>query len=511
MNFSESIKSMSKPLIIGLSASLRSARSQAGALTVRDEVAALEDREALDIYLEEHASIHLEQFKSAGRTDGRPFDELYRNLKRDGGHRGYSNSEVALAAALWGAMQNGADIGYIPLSDHFPVDGDPRELDKLKERLRKADGIILSSPVYFGDRSSLSQRLIDMIRSDEAFRSDMEGKLYTGVAIGAKRNGGQETTLIYAMMDMVNAGFLAVGNDSNTTSQYGGTGHAGDVGTMAKDVYGINTSIGAGRRIASVAVQMKTAEAHSLTDKVRMDFWVLQDRDGEAADRLAPFAKMQEDYVEPRFVSLVESVIRPCIACDICPTHIGPDSEYRCIIKRRDDGVAANHESLLWGDVLAPTVFSPNDRRGLETRYQEFMERTRYLRRGDYVFTDHLVAPLVLTEVGANEIMDVRMATSFVRHHTVIMKPIVAVLHEGKILNPEVVREGLAKAAEYGRRLTVGRLASVSPELAASQYQPVGYVLAAAKDREEKAIRKREEAVNNRLEEQHAQACARLA
>lgn len=501
---------MGVPIVLGLSASLRNARSSAGARRLRDEIIALKTRDDLDAYLEEQANIHLDQFKSAGRDAGLPFDEMYRNLQRDGGQRGLSNSEIALVAALWGAHEKGAEIAHIPLPDHFPANGEAVNIDVLKAAIRQADAILLSTPVYFGDRGSLAQRLIDMIREDDDLRRDVEGKVYAGIAVGAKRNGGQETTLIYAAMDMLNLGFLVVGNDSNTTSQYGGTGHAGDIGTMPKDTYGLNTSIGTGRRVGSVALQLMEANETALKGGPRLDFWLLQDRNGEAADRVAPFSKRISEHAESRFNSLADKTIRPCIACDICPTHVGVDGEYRCIIRRKDDGLVDLHNRILWGDVLVPTVFSPKERKGLISVYQEFMERTRYLRRGDYVFTDHLVVPFVLAEVGANEIMDIRLMTSFIRHHTVIAKPIVALIHDGKILNPEEIEAGLERAVRQGARLTAGRLASVSEKLAATQYQPVGYVLASAKDREKSTITAREDAVDDRLARQISEAHERL-
>ena len=226
---------MTKPLILGLSASLRAARSKAGAHQLVDEIAGLDSRDALDAFVAEQAKIHLDQFVAAGRAEGLPFDELYRRLKREGGLRGLSNSEVCLAVALWAARDKGAEVDHIALADHFPADGVANDVEALKAALRRADGIILSTPVYFGDRGSLAQRFIEMLRADEALRGDLEGRVYAGLAVGAKRNGGQETTLIYQMLDMLNIGLLAVGNDSETTSQYGGTGHAGDVGTMPKD------------------------------------------------------------------------------------------------------------------------------------------------------------------------------------------------------------------------------------------------------------------------------------
>ncbi|MEQ9490389.1 MAG: NAD(P)H-dependent oxidoreductase [Alphaproteobacteria bacterium] len=501
---------MKKPLIIGLSASLRNARSSRSSRNLSDEIAELENREQLDAYLSDQANIHLDQFKRAGRDDGKPFDELYRNLKREGGTRGLSNSEIALAAALWAAQQNGVDISHIPLPDHFPASGVPQNLDQLKAQLRKADGILLSTPVYFGDRGSLAQQFVEMIYQDPELKADLEGKLYAGIAVGAKRNGGQETTLIYALMDMLRLGFLGVGNDSDTTSQYGGTGHAGDIGTMPKDTYGLETSMGTGRRIANVALRLAAADSVELDDKVRLDFWPLQDRKGEARLLAAELVKGTQNKAQSRFVDLLKHAIRPCIACDICPTHIGPDEEYRCIIRSRNDGLVEEHSNLIWGDVLIPTVLSPRSWESMDSVYQQFMERTRYLRRGDYVFTDRLVAPFIVAEVGESENMNIRLVTSFVRHHTVLSRPIVAYMHNGELLNKDEVEAEMDRAVKLGTRLAAGRLVSASLDLASTQYRPVGYVLATAKDKEKKAFAAREDAVYNRLTKQNAEASVRL-
>lgn len=502
---------MSKPLVLGLTASLRNARSAAGARRLAQEIEALNDRNALDAYLAEQGQIHLDQFVAAGRKDQLPFDQIYRNLKKSGGQRGLSNSEIALVAALWGARQKGADIDHVPLADHFPASGEMVDLDVLKAALRRADAILLATPVYFGDRGSIAQRFIEMLRADGNLCRDVQGKLYAGIAVGAKRNGGQETTLIYAMLDMINVGLLAVGNDSDTTSQYGGTVHAGDIGTAPKDKYGIDTSIGTGRRIANVAVEAKAAQDAKLEDLPRMDFWLLQDKDGVGRSLVERTIRSLAGQAETRCQDLTGGMIRPCIACDICPTHVGQDEEYRCIIHRRDDEIVQLHNTLLWPDIIVPTMYSPRDRSGLDSVYQQFMERTRYLRRGDYVFTDRLVAPLVLTEVGAHENLDLRMMTSFVRHHTVISRPIVGYLHQGTLLNGEEIVAELQRAALAGARLLAGRLVSTSLRLAATQYHPVGYVLATEKDKEVSTMGAREKAVAARYAQRVEEARARLS
>lgn len=502
---------MKRPLILGISASLRNARSKKGSQAFVAEISALADSGELDTYIGDQASIHLDQFVEAGRAEGKPFDQLYRELRRRGGLRGLSNSEVCLAAALWEVRNHGCDIGHVGLIDHFPADGSENDIKALKHRLRAADGFILSSPVYFGDRSSLSQRFIEMIRSDDELRQSLAGKLYAGLAVGAKRNGGQETTLIYQMIDMINLGLLGVGNDSDTTSQYGGTAHAGDVGTIPKDAYGINTSRGTGRRIGHVVKLLEDGKDSHLGDPVRVGLWSLQDRECEMLNLALPLFEGQNLAHEVRVSGATDHRIRPCIACDICPISVGPDEDYRCIIARKDDGLKQMHEELLWPDILVPAVFSPRSRQGLVSVYQQFMERTRYLRRGDYVYTDRLVIPLVFEEIGANEHLDIRLLTSFIRHHTVMSKPIIGFLHQGRLINADEVAADLGRALANGRRLTESRLAAASLGGGSSQYNPVGYVLSAAKDNETETLTAREEAIETRNRNLVAEAATRLS
>lgn len=502
---------MSPPLILGLSASLRNARSKAGSSNLTAELAGIRDEDGLNAYIRDQAADYLDQFMQAGRADGKPFDEMYRELRRSGGLRGLSNSEVCLAAALWAAREKGCRIEHVALAEHFPADGSAVDVDGLKARLREADGLLLATPVYFGDRSSVAHRLIEMIRADEALRADLAGTLYAGLAVGAKRNGGQETTLVYSMLDMIGLGLLGVGNDSDTTSQYGGTAHAGDIGTIPKDSYGINTSLGTGRRIARVAIKLDAGSESTLADRLRVGLWILQDRDDEMARLASPLLGSLGANVEVRASNVLGQAIRPCIACDICPTHVGPDDEYRCIIARRDDGMKRLHDDLLWPDVLVPALFSPRRRDGLRSVYQEFMERTRYLRRGDYVYTDRLVVPLVFEEVGAGEHLDIRVMTSFLRHHTVMAKPVVGLLYEGRLINADEVRRDLARAVGEGRRLAEGRLAAANLDALATQYNPVGYVLSAARDSAAESLSAREQATQERNTRLVDEARGRLA
>jgi multimeric flavodoxin WrbA len=499
--------------ILGIAASLRNARWAAGNQQLIQEIEACATEDELKAYLKRQADLHLQQFVDAGRAEGQSFDHIYRELRRLSGDRGLSNSEVALAAGLWAARHAGCEIDHVSLAEHFPAAGASRRLDELKQRLLAADGILLSGPVYFGDRGSLAQDLIDLIRDDAELRSGLQQKVYAGIAVGAKRNGGQETTLIYQLLDLVDAGLVGVGNDSDTTSQYGGTGHAGDVGTMPADQYGLWTSMGTGRRIARVAGLMRSGAQAAFDSRLRLQFWILQDKDQVAASQVRRLAAACADRVDASIVDLTAGHVTRCIACDICPTHVDIDLKYRCIIPAGGkDLVGPLHEQFLNQDAIVPVHYSPANRGRLASNYQRFIERTRYLRRGDYVFSDLLVAPLVFKDLGVEENMHVRMLTSMIRHHTVVSRPMIGHFHNGGLLQGEALSRELDGFIDTARTLCGGRLlASVEQEAAsATKYNPIGYVLSTEKDREDEKLRLRRNMVQERSERQLRDALDRL-
>lgn len=496
-----------RPKLLGIAASLRNARWGIGNKDLIDSLKGISSDEELFAFLSKESELHLENFVAAGRKDGKSFLEIYANLKRNKGDKGLSNSEVALASALWSALRYDVDIEHVSLSEYFLASGAVRNEDKLKEKLLEADGLLVAGPVYFGDRSSLVQSLVDMIRRDDALRNRLQGKLYGGIAVGAKRNGGQETTLIYQMLDFVNLGYWAVGNDSDTTAQYGGTGHAGDVGTMHKDSYGLRTSMGTGRRIASLIHEL--APRRGIDGPVKVLFAVLQDSKGEASRRLAEMLKAFSGEMQATVINIAEKRVVPCIACDICPTHIDVDEVYRCIITSKHDNMQHLHNDLLRHDAIVPVIFSGKDVRDASGNYQTFMERTRYLRRGDYVFSNQLVAPLVYEEVGAGENYALRAMTSMVRHHTVIAQPMIGYIHGGEMLNGVEVAAQMKQFLASVRRLAAARLAEVF-EKENTKYRPVGYVLAADKEAEDARLNSRMEMVKSRFEHMMDEAKTRL-
>ncbi|MBF0340005.1 MAG: flavodoxin family protein [Magnetococcales bacterium] len=494
--------------LLGITASLRSARRGVAEESLLTELASIENLEQLLEWIGQQSRMHLEQFLEAGRREGKPFEEIYRNLQKLPGNKGLSNSEAALAAALWAARQDGTAIGHLSLSDHFKVSGKVREPDLLRRRLLESDGILLSGPVYFGDRSSLAESLVDFIARDETLRQSMEGRLFGAISVGAKRNGGQETTLIYQMLDMMALGFLAVGNDSDTTAQYGGTCHAGDVGTIHKDRYGIDTSMGVGRRMSHVLDYLHHDHRLKAGEAPRVLFLILQDADGIGLAQAERLTTRLAGIAACSILDLSSREIHRCIACDICPTHVDLDEIYRCIIHGRGDALESLHEGLLHHDMLVPVTVTLRDRSRVRSNYQSFMERTRYLRRGDYLWSDLVVAPLSFTDHPGEDLLPVRMITSLIRHHTVVTHPSVVTLGAGGEPDLTLALQRLNLAVRTAARLTAGRLAATSANNL--RYNPVGYILSAHKSLEDERHALRQRMVDERKAQLQREAERRL-
>ena len=90
-----------KPKVLGIAASLRNARWGGGNKQLVDSLKSIDNKDELFEFLAVESELHLENFIKAGRRDGKNFDELYKNLKKNTGNKGLSNSETALSAALW--------------------------------------------------------------------------------------------------------------------------------------------------------------------------------------------------------------------------------------------------------------------------------------------------------------------------------------------------------------------------------------------------------------------------
>jgi len=477
-----------KTKVLGVSASLRNARFGGTGLDFLSELQQLFTHQELVEYLELQTKILLDEFFGEERSKGRSFTELYDDLRKAKGDRGLSNSEAALAAGLWGAIQENAIIDYCGLSRYFPPSGGVREEDELRSKICSSDAILLSGPVYFGDRGSLAQCFFELLEDDNRCHQHIKNKIFAGIATGAKRNGGQETTLIYQIIDACNLGMLAVGNDSATTAQYGGTAVAGDIGTFAGDSYGVTTAISTGRRIARSAhvstLGLETQDA----EEINIGIWLVQDTvDGRGENYLSDLMReihSVDEGVNFSYINATKESVFPCIACDICPTDAGAPEQYRCIISQEKDLFVKFHSQLISVDAYLIAAYSPKHWGNTNSVYQKFVERTRYLRRDNYELGDKLVAPLVISEVGANQNLHLRMSTSLIRHLTVLHQPLIGFEYHGNFLNREDMMSRAANFVKLAMQYKVGYLADTMEY--STRYNPIGYKISAAKLAREK-------------------------
>ena len=464
---------MSKNLL-GITASPRSCINKSLGFILVEDLKKIKTKKALFEYLhlgsEIHSTARLERSVSAQKNDW----GLLREIKKKKLKKGLSNSEVALAAALWAAYQKNVDINYLSLKDFFLPTNKCKNQDRLKEYLLSTDAILISGPVYFGDRGSLVQELINFIRLDKHLLLNLSGKLYAGISVGAKRNGGQETSLIYQILDFISLGLSAVGNDSDTTAQYGGTCWAGNIGSICKDSYGIDTAMGTGRRVANLL--NKYRNKGKLVGKVKVLFIILQDSNGIARKFLSKLIRNFASKMNAEVIDVTQRKFIRCLACDNCPQKIGVDEDYRCKVSNADEFYEL-HNRFLNHDAIVPVAVSMNDFSKVKTNYQIFMERTRYLRRGDYVLSDMMVSPLIIQELGAMENLHIRMITSLIRHHTVISMPLMGHLIDGSLIDSKNIIDNFEKFLFQTKRLVIARLCDNLKDSSISQYNPVGYVL----------------------------------
>jgi multimeric flavodoxin WrbA len=154
---------------------------------------------------------------------------------------------------LAGLEINGNLAAGIPL-EPGEKDDFPSLIPKLTDpRVR---GIIIGTPVYFSNMSSLCKAFLDrcitFYRDDLALSNKVAGVL----AVGGSRNGGQENTVQTVQASLFCQEMIIVGN-GRPGARFGATVWSGAEGGVTKDEYGMNTAKNLGKRVAEVALRMK--------------------------------------------------------------------------------------------------------------------------------------------------------------------------------------------------------------------------------------------------------------
>ena len=117
-------------------------------------------------------------------------------------------------------------------------------------------GIIVGTPVYFGNMSSLCKAFLDrcitLWKDDLALSNKVAGVL----AVGGSRNGGQEVTLQSVQVSLLCQEMILVGN-GRPGPRLGATVWSGAKGGVTQDEYGMTTARTLGRRVAEMALRLQ--------------------------------------------------------------------------------------------------------------------------------------------------------------------------------------------------------------------------------------------------------------
>jgi multimeric flavodoxin WrbA len=136
----------------------------------------------------------------------------------------------------------------------FPGETDdfPALAPKLSDPM--VGGIIIGTPVYFGNMSSLCKAFLErwiVFRKD----FDLSGKVGGVLAVGGSRNGGQELTIQSVQTVLMAQEMLIIG-EGRPTSHWGGTLWSKD-SSIESDELGVSTAKNLGKRVAETAILLR--------------------------------------------------------------------------------------------------------------------------------------------------------------------------------------------------------------------------------------------------------------
>ena len=115
-------------------------------------------------------------------------------------------------------------------------------------------GIIIGSPVYFGNMSSLCKAFLDRCIAFRKQGFALAGKVAGVVAVGGARNGGQELTIRSIQTALMCQEMIVVG-DGRPSARIGATLWS-QKSDISQDEFGIGTAKNLGRRVAEQAMRL---------------------------------------------------------------------------------------------------------------------------------------------------------------------------------------------------------------------------------------------------------------
>ncbi len=121
-------------------------------------------------------------------------------------HSGTGNTAKMAEAVAQGARSAGAEVVT------------KRAAETMLDDLKKADGIVIGSPTYYGLMASEIKQLFD--RSSEV-RGQLENKVGAAFTSSASIEGGNQTTLLSIIQAMLIHAMIVVGDPMDSGGHYG--------------------------------------------------------------------------------------------------------------------------------------------------------------------------------------------------------------------------------------------------------------------------------------------------
>jgi multimeric flavodoxin WrbA len=147
------------------------------------------------------------------------------------------------------------ELAGLDIPVFVPGAPEPEDFKKVAAVLRdpKVKGILVGTPVYFGDMSSLAKAFLDHCIALRKGGFALAGKVAGVLAVGGARNGGQELTIQSVQAILMCHEMIIVG-DGRPTAHRGATlWNQGD--DISGDEFGLKTARNLGRRVAEVAAR----------------------------------------------------------------------------------------------------------------------------------------------------------------------------------------------------------------------------------------------------------------
>lgn len=114
-------------------------------------------------------------------------------------------------------------------------------------------GIIIGSPVYFGNMSSLCKAFLERLMTCRNDGFTLSNKVGGVLAVGGARNGGQELTIKSIQTVLFSQEMIVVG-ETRPTAHFGpGVWNSKTFGEVTRDDVGMTAVKALGRRVAEVA------------------------------------------------------------------------------------------------------------------------------------------------------------------------------------------------------------------------------------------------------------------